>query len=62
MTVPLLFHLFKKNRHSASMENQVPEDVIKDRFDRLTKAWHDKASEASARFTGSVQKVLVRRK
>ena len=44
---------------AASMENQVPEDVIKDRFDRLLKLVQQKASEASARFTGSVQKVLV---
>ena len=41
------------------MENQVPEDVVKDRFDRLLKLVQQKASEASARFTGSVQKVLV---
>ena len=44
---------------AASMENQVPEDVVKDRFDRLLKIVQQKASEASARFTGSVQKVLV---
>ena len=44
---------------AASMANQVPEDVIKDRFDRLLKLVQQKASEASARFTGSVQKVLV---
>ena len=44
---------------AASMENQVPEDVVKDRFDRLLKLVQQKASEASARFTGSVQKVLV---
>ena len=44
---------------AASMENQVPEDVVKDRFDRMLKLVQQKASEASARFTGSVQKVLV---
>ena len=33
--------------------------VVKDRFDRLLKLVQQKASEASARFTGSVQKVLV---
>ena len=44
---------------AASMDNQVPEDVVKDRFDRLLKLVQQKASEASARFTGSVQKVLV---
>ena len=44
---------------AASMENQVPEDFVKDRFDRLLKLVQQKASEASARFTGSVQKVLV---
>ena len=44
---------------AASMENQVPEDVVKDRFDRLLKLVQQKASVASARFTGSVQKVLV---
>ena len=44
---------------AASMENQVPEDVVKDRFDRLLKLVQQKASESSARFNGSVQKVLV---
>ena len=35
-------------------------DILsKDRFDRLLKLVQQKASEASARFTGSVQKVLV---
>ena len=41
------------------MEDQVPEDVVKDRFDRLLKLVQQKASEASARFTGSVREVLV---
>lgn len=44
---------------AAAMEDQVPEDVVKDRFDRLLKLVQQKASEASARFTGSVREVLV---
>ena len=44
---------------AASMENQVPEDVVKDRFDRLLKEVQTISQEMTARFTGTVQEVLV---
>lgn len=44
---------------AASMPDQVPEDVVKDRFDRLLKLVQEKGHEASSRFTGTIQKVLV---
>jgi len=44
---------------AAAMENQVPEDIVKERFDRLLKAVQDIAAQKAAKLTGSVQKVLV---
>ena len=44
---------------AAKMEDQVPEDVIKDRFDRLLRLVQEKGRQNSARFTGTVQEVLV---
>ena len=44
---------------AASMENQVPEDVVKDRFDRLLALVQEKGRAASSRFLGTVQEVLV---
>ena len=44
---------------AASMPDQIPEDVVKDRFDRLLKLVQEKGHAASARFVGTVQKVLV---
>ena len=44
---------------AAAMENQVPEDVVKDRFDRLLKEVQTISQEMTARFTGTVQEVLV---
>ena len=44
---------------AAKMEDQVPEDVVKDRFDRLLKLVQEKGREASSRFAGEVQEVLV---
>ena len=41
------------------MENQVPEDVVKDRFSRLLSLVQEKGRENSSRFQGSVQEVLV---
>ena len=41
------------------MENQVPEDVVKDRFDRLLSLVQEKGREASSRFEGTVQEILV---
>lgn len=44
---------------AAKMENQVPEDVVKDRFDRLLALVQEKGRKASSRFEGTVQEVLV---
>ena len=44
---------------AAKMEDQVPEDVVKVRFDRLLKEVQEIAAEKSARLTGQVQDVLV---
>ncbi len=44
---------------AASMEDQVPEDVVKDRFNRLLALVQTKAASAAARFAGTTQSVLV---
>lgn len=44
---------------AAVMENQVPEEVVKDRFDRLLKEVQDISKEMAERFTGTDQRVLV---
>ena len=44
---------------AAAMENQVPENVVKDRFDRLLNRVQDIAREQSARFEGRTMDVLV---
>ncbi|MDD3218444.1 MAG: tRNA (N6-isopentenyl adenosine(37)-C2)-methylthiotransferase MiaB [Lachnospiraceae bacterium] len=44
---------------AAAMEEQIPEDVIKDRFDRLLDRVQKISREMSARYTGTVQQVLV---
>ena len=44
---------------AASMENQVPEDVVKDRFNRLLKEVQEISTENIKRFTGRTEKVLV---
>ena len=44
---------------AASMENQIPEDVVKVRFDRLLKEVQEIAGKKAELLTGSVQKVLV---
>lgn len=41
------------------MENQVPEDVVKDRFSRLLALVQEKGRENSSRFQGTVQEILV---
>ena len=41
------------------MENQVPEDVVKERFDRLLKEVQEIASEVVSRHEGTVGEVLV---
>ena len=47
---------------AAVMEDQIPEDVVKDRFDRLLKEVQTNSKEMAERFTGSCQKVLVEEK
>lgn len=44
---------------AASMENQVPEDVVKDRFDRLLKKVQETGAKVSGRQVHTVQDVLV---
>ena len=44
---------------ASVMENQIPEDVIKDRFDRLLTLVQEIGRERSARFTGQTLPVLV---
>ena len=44
---------------AAKMENQVPEEVAKERFNRLLDLVQKKGRERSSRFTGTVQEVLV---
>jgi len=47
---------------AAEMENQVPEDVIKDRFDRLLKKINDIVSKNNGKYEGCVMEVLVEEK
>lgn len=44
---------------AAAMKDQIPEDVVKDRFDRLLKEVQDISREMAERFTGTEQTVLV---
>ncbi len=44
---------------AAKMENQIPEDIVKDRFDRLLALVQEKGRKESSRFEGTVQEVLV---
>ena len=44
---------------AASMEDQVPEDVVKERFDRLLKEVQDMSAEVCGRDLHTVQEVLV---
>ena len=44
---------------AATMDNQVPEDVIKDRFDRLLAEVQSIGHSKAETYTGSVQSVLV---
>ncbi|MDO4261362.1 MAG: tRNA (N6-isopentenyl adenosine(37)-C2)-methylthiotransferase MiaB [Eubacteriales bacterium] len=47
---------------AAVMEDQIPEDVVKDRFDRLLKEVQEISKEMALRFAGTVQTVLVEEK
>ena len=44
---------------AAAMEDQVPPEVTKDRFDRLLALVQEQAKEQTARFAGTVQEVLA---
>lgn len=44
---------------ASVMENQIPEDVVKCRFDRLLKLVQDKANEQNAKLQGQILSVLV---
>ena len=44
---------------AAAMENQIPEDVVKDRFNRLLEEVQKIANEQTVRFEGEVQPALV---
>ncbi|MBO5303876.1 MAG: tRNA (N6-isopentenyl adenosine(37)-C2)-methylthiotransferase MiaB [Lachnospiraceae bacterium] len=44
---------------AASMEEQIPEDVVKARFDRLLKEVQEIATRKTEALTGQIQKVLV---
>ena len=44
---------------AAKMEDQIPEDVAKERFGRLLSLVQERGRERSSRFTGTVQEVLV---
>ena len=44
---------------AASMPDQVPEDVAKERFDRLLKEVQEISRQVTARHVGTVQQVLV---
>ncbi len=41
------------------MPNQVPEDVVKERFGRLLSLVQENGRKVSSRFTGTVKEVLV---
>ena len=44
---------------AAIMEDQVPPDVVKDRFDRLLQLVQEISRQMSSRFTGTIQEVLI---
>ena len=44
---------------AAAMENQIPEEVVKPRFDKLLKLVQDISRKRTAIYEGTVQKVLV---
>ncbi len=44
---------------AASMPDQVPEDVVKERFGRLLALVQENGRKASSRFTGTVKEILV---
>ena len=44
---------------AASMEQQIPQDVVKERFDRLLKTVQEISAQKTEKGVGSVQEVLV---
>lgn len=44
---------------AAEMENQVPQDVVKDRFDRLLKVVNEISSKKTAKYEGTTQLVMA---
>lgn len=44
---------------AAEMENQVPQDVVKDRFDRLLKIVNEISSKKTAKYEGTTQLVMA---
>lgn len=44
---------------AAKMDNQIPEDVIKDRFDRLLKEVQESSNEFTGKYVGQTMEVLV---
>ena len=44
---------------AAEMENQVPQDVVKDRFDRLLKVVNEISSKKTAKYEGTAQLVMA---
>ena len=44
---------------AAAMEDQIPVDVVKDRFSRLLTLVQEKGRENSSRFQGTIQEILV---
>lgn len=44
---------------AASYDNQIPEDVVKDRFDRLLKLVQEIGRSKALEYTGNIEKILV---
>ena len=60
MTVPLLLSIPRRTgTPAAAMEDQVPDDVVKDRFDRLLKEVQQISAEVCSVHQGTTQDVLV---
>ncbi|MDO5127703.1 MAG: tRNA (N6-isopentenyl adenosine(37)-C2)-methylthiotransferase MiaB [Eubacteriales bacterium] len=49
----------RTNTPAAGMDNQVPEEIVKDRFSRLLELVNKKSNERISRFSGMVKDVLV---
>lgn len=49
----------RSNTPAAAYKEQAPEEIVKDRFDRLLKCVQEIAAQKAQRLTGSIQKVLV---